>query len=192
MGKKYIIELLDKCNSKLKGIMLFGLTQEKQISVELIPEEDLTPYTEPDLEQVRKKAYLEGLKDGQAVTVANEQNNAFNDGYKKCLKDMEQVRKEEYENGYENGFVAGHLKAEKSGQKFYEDGYKRGLADAWEAARKIANTPYGEEEKVFGSDGWTFVANHTAEEAIEKIRQYEQALNFCQKCGYRKKMRWTE
>jgi len=34
--------------------------------------------------------------------------------------------------------------------------------------------PYGEEEKVFGSGGWKFIINHTASEAIEKIRQYEQ------------------
>ena len=68
MGKKYIIELLDDCNSEFKGIMVFGLTQEKQISVELIPEESLRPYTEPDLEQIRKEAYKEGreagIKDG--------------------------------------------------------------------------------------------------------------------------------
>lgn len=57
MGKKYIIELLDECNSEFKGIMVFGLTQEKQISVELIPEESMTPYTEPDLEQIRKEAW---------------------------------------------------------------------------------------------------------------------------------------
>ena len=74
----------------------------------LSPEVDLTPYTEPDMEQVRKEAY------------------------------------------------------------------QKGLSDAWETARKIANIPYGEEEKVIGSDGWTFIVNHTASEAIEKIRQYEQ------------------
>jgi len=34
--------------------------------------------------------------------------------------------------------------------------------------------PYGEEEKVFGSGGWAFIEKHTASEAIEKIRQYEQ------------------
>lgn len=63
MGKKYIIELLDECNSKFKGIMVFGLTQEKQISVEMIPEESMTPYTEPDTEQVRKEGYKKGLSD---------------------------------------------------------------------------------------------------------------------------------
>ena len=65
MGKKYIIELLDDCTSEFKGIMVFGVTQEKQISVELIPEESLRPYTEPDLEQVRKEAYQQGLNDAR-------------------------------------------------------------------------------------------------------------------------------
>jgi len=55
-----------------------------------------------------------------------------------------------------------------------EEAYEQGLSDAWEAAQKIANMPYDEEEKVFGSGGWTFIINHTASEAIEKLRQYEQ------------------
>lgn len=55
-----------------------------------------------------------------------------------------------------------------------KEAYEQGLSDAWECARKIADIPYGEEEKVFGSDGWTFIANHTAQEAIKEIRQYEQ------------------
>ena len=101
----------------------------------LSPEVDLTPYTEPDLEQVKKEAY---------------------------------------EVGYENGFVDGHLKAEKSGQKFYEDGYKRGLADAWEAARKIADMPYGDGEKIFGVSGWHIIEKRTADEVIEKLEAYEQ------------------
>ena len=63
MGKKYIIELLDDCQSEFKGIMALGLAQEKQISVELIPEESLRPYTEPDTEQVRNEAYQKGLSD---------------------------------------------------------------------------------------------------------------------------------
>lgn len=59
-------------------------------------------------------------------------------------------------------------------EKVREEAYEQGLSDAWECARKIADIPYGEEEKVFGSDGWTFIANHTAQEAIKEIRQYKQ------------------
>lgn len=61
MGKKYIIELLDDCPSEFKGIIVFGLTPTGQISAEPIPVEELTPYTEPDIEQVRKEAYEKGL-----------------------------------------------------------------------------------------------------------------------------------
>lgn len=65
MGKKYIIELLDDCQSEFKGIMAFGLTQEKQISVELIPEESLRPYTEPEPHaEVTADAYQRGYEAG--------------------------------------------------------------------------------------------------------------------------------
>jgi hypothetical protein len=59
------IKLLDDCQSEFKGIMVFGLTQEKQISVELIPEESLRPYTEPDTESIRKEAYQQGINDAR-------------------------------------------------------------------------------------------------------------------------------
>lgn len=100
MGKKYIIELLDECNSEFKGIMAFGLTQEKQISVELIPEESLRPYTEPDLEQVKADAYNDGYKAGREAEKVRQ---------KIRQPDFEQ-KKEEFHAGdeFENG----------SGQKF--------------------------------------------------------------------------
>lgn len=93
MGKKYIIELPE--NTHWIQWLMEG-TKDHHPYMDFKSVEDLRPYTEPDLEQVRKEAY---------------------------------------EKGYEDGFVAGHLKAEKSGQSFYEDGYKRGLSDAWEACR---------------------------------------------------------
>ncbi len=64
MGRKYIIELLDDCPSEFKGIIVFGLTPDGQISAEPIPVEDLMPYTEPDMEQVRKEAYQKGYEQG--------------------------------------------------------------------------------------------------------------------------------
>ena len=127
MGKKYIIELEDS-ESVYKTIIANGYPMIQVI----VP----APYTEPD---------------------------------------MEQVRKEGYEQGYENGFIAGHLKAEKSGQSFYEDGYQRGLNDAWEAARKVVALSTVDRRKVFGSEYmYSILENHTASEAIEKIRQYKQ------------------
>ena len=78
MGKKYIIELLDDCPSEFKGIIVFGLTPEGQISAEPIPVEDLTPYTAPDLEQVRKEAYQQGYEQG------------YKDGYNEPGKEQRQ------------------------------------------------------------------------------------------------------
>lgn len=147
MGKKYIIELVDRCNSEFKGIIALGLTQEKQISVELIPEESMTPYTEPDLEQVRKEAY---------------------------------------EDGYENGFIAGHLKAEKSGQSFYEDGYQRGMADAnrdgeynaddgWYVMQKISLLPNPIKTELFGTaETPVILQDNSFKDALAKLAEYEQ------------------
>ena len=135
MGKKYIIELEETPfiqhfkNGAWETI--YRVKGFNSLVFDWNGLQILTPYTEPDLEQVRKEAY------------------------DKCMDE-----------------------AEMSAYKLYspkiDEAYQRGLSDAWEAARKIANIPYGEEEKVIGSDGWTFIINHTASEAIEKIRQYEQ------------------
>lgn len=85
-----------------------------------------------------------------------------------------EVTADAYQRGYENGFVAGHLKAEKSGQSFYEDGYQRGLNDAWDTVRKIRGMTWNEQKEVFGTDYFTDIIALPASECIEKIRQYEQ------------------
>lgn len=94
MGKKYIIELLDDCQSEFKGIMVFGLTQEKQISVELIPEESMTPYTEPDMEKVREEAYEDGYK------TAKVQCNI------QAEKDLREVGERHYQKGLSDAWEA--------------------------------------------------------------------------------------
>ena len=121
MGKKYIIELEEP--EMFDDRKFYTCSQMPWWAVSENIVENLTPYTEPDLEQVRK---------------------------------------EEYEKGFD------------AGRTLNTDKYEKGLNDAWECARKIANMPYDEEEKVFGSGGWKFIINHTASEAIEKIRAYEQ------------------
>lgn len=95
------------------------------------------------------------------------------------VKDHAEVTADAYQRGYENGFIAGHLKAEKSGQSFYEDGYQCGLNDAWGAARKICTNwvlPDSVLSKIFGMDKTIddIMKENKASEAIEKIRQYEQ------------------
>lgn len=127
MGRKYIIEI-----GRLERLYkAFVSAHGKPEITWLSPEADLTPYTEPDLEQVRKEAYEKGRKDVETQF---------------CSYDACKNRQEEYQ---------------------------RGLADAWEAARTLWNTPNRKE--IFGHTTFsTTLTTLTAQETIEKIRQYEQ------------------
>lgn len=126
MGKKYIIELNPDC---VEGECLripARIAGEQQW---LMTKAALTPYTEPDIEQVRKEAYDEG----------------YNAGY---------------------------------GRKI-DASYQEGLSDAWEAAKKIASDDAGQNHVIFGQHFANVIFNtFTASEAIEKIRQYEQGQEY--------------
>ena len=116
MGKKYIIEKDDKGS-------IWSIYADKD-GVTTIEGVYLTPYTEPDLEQVRKEAYDKGFDAGRTLNTGK---------------------------------------------------YEKGLNDAWEAARKIAKLDAVEQKKLFGCLGIYYVAQEfSAQEAIKKIRQYEQ------------------
>ena len=68
----------------------------------------------------------------------------------------------------------------------YKLGYENGLNDAWEAARTLWNTPNRKE--VFGHTGFiTALTTLTAQETMEKIRQYEQEKEELEIQGYFKK-----
>lgn len=128
MGKKYIIELEDKPFHNGNGDFLYRVKGFNSLVFDMTGVGKLTPYTESDLEQVRKEAYENGWK--------------------------------EAEDHYEKG---------------YNDGYDTGLSDAWEAARNVVALSTVDRRKVFGSEYmYSILEKHTASEAIEKIRQYEQ------------------
>lgn len=157
---KYIIEL-ERGETAYKTVNSNG----KPMIQLLAP----TPYTEPDMEKVREAAYMAGLKDGQEVTIESQQNNAFNDGYKKCLKNFEQVRKEAYKNGYDAACKDIDIKSKINAA------YRKGLDDAWEAVKKLARMNTDTSESITGQFGLhNIMHNLTAYEAIKKIRQYEQ------------------
>lgn len=55
------------------------------------------------------------------------------------------------------------------------EAYQEGLADAWEAARKIANLVSGEQRRLFDCFGiYPIACRFSAHEAIEKLKTYEQ------------------
>ena len=147
MGKKYIIELLDDCQSEFKGIMAFGLTQEKQISVELIPEESMTPYTEPEPHaEVTADAYQRGYE-----TAKHECEDCPKQAYTDALK------MESYQKGLSDAWEAARKIGSNSMCSLKEMGFD---------FSQCAVSDY--------NPSWFVVKNYSASEAIEKIRQYEQ------------------
>ena len=89
--------------------------------------------------------------------------------------DIEQVGKEEYDKGYHDGHNVCYENAKDIMEEKKKEAYQRGLADAWEAARKIANLVSGEQKRLFGCFGIYSVAHEfSAAEAIEKLKTYEQ------------------
>ena len=73
MGKKYIIELPE--NTHWIQWLMEG-TKDHHPYMDFKSVEDLTPYTEPDLEQVRKEAYEHGYYIGYSKYL----NKSYNDG----------------------------------------------------------------------------------------------------------------
>lgn len=69
MGDKYIIELEDKPFHKEDGDFLHRVKGFNSLVFDMTGISKLTPYTEPDLERVRKEGYKEGreagIKDGK-------------------------------------------------------------------------------------------------------------------------------
>lgn len=128
MGDKYILELEDKPFHKGNGDFLYRVKGFNSLVFDMTGIGKLTPYTEPDLEQVRKEAYK--------------------NGYDAACKDID-------------------IKSKTNAA------YQKGLSDAWEAARTLWNTPNRKE--IFGLTTFnTVLTTLTAQEAIEKILQYEQ------------------
>ena len=140
MKKKYIIALEDRnvwsCGFPTKTLLLSDVSIFGTDLASVNTGIELTPYTEPDLEQVRKEAYEEGKKQAKVQAELD------------VCHDIEKVAKENY---------------------------KAGLADAWEAARKIANLVSGEQRRLFDCFGiYPIACRFSAHEAIEKLKTYEQ------------------
>ena len=141
MGKKYIIEIPEDKTADFIGsthlLMPYSMAGHKGHHDTGL---SLTPYTEPDLEQVRKEAY---------------------------------------DNGYHDGCNACYETAKDLMEKKKDEAYKRGLSDAWEAARKIHRMPDGDILDLF-PDCYASVCTaaqailkYDASEAIAKIKECE-------------------
>ena len=148
MGKKYIIELES-------GTHIFVLGPEGIVHI-----------GEPDVVYET----VDGMQIGDAVINAKPYTEP----------DLEQVRKEAYEEGYKTAKVQCNIQAEKDLREVGERHYQKGLSDAWEAARKIIHMPEGDLLNIFTEcysavcTALQVILKYDASEAIEKIRQHEQ------------------
>lgn len=157
MGTKYIVELED-------GEHLYKTTINA-LGNPVIRSAEKVPYTEPDLKEVKEKAYKEDYKAG-----LNDERNR--------QPDLEQVKKEAYEKGWKA--------AEDNYDSGYSDGYDAGLDDVWKAVRKIQEMDIDTLHEVFG---WVagkrdVFIEYTAAKVIERLRAYEQEQDEKKKTAY--------
>ena len=129
MGKKYIIEMEDmmfhKTGESGSETFLWRVKGFNSLVFDRAGIGKLTPYTEPDIEQVRKEAYDQG----------------YYIGYRRYLN------------------------------KSYEDGIK----GSWDAARKIICEMDDEDRmKIFGGDNLDYIFALSPTTVIKKLKAYEQ------------------
>lgn len=160
MEKSYIINLPDNvqwvqwvCVSDGDGHAYFGFKDPQ----------DLEVYDKPDIESIRKEAYDNGFKAAKV----------------QCDLQAERDLRETGERHYQKGREDAIAQICSNEQELEGNAYQSGLADAWMIARKIV-LPVQDGgysplflNSVFGcSRDQTIMATVSAQEAIEKIRQF--------------------
>ena len=101
------------------------------------------------------------------------QDDAYNKGYAQCQDDYSDALKHAKDTAYKKGLHDGESKCG------YCNEYQRGLNDAWECGKKLAWTAkyggYGERlSDVFGRDDTFDFYDYTPNEAIAKLKAYEE------------------
>lgn len=92
MEKKYIIELKDNT----AWLQWVNVVDDGQVYFDFKYPEDLTPYTEPDLEQIRKETYEEGYKEGMQLSIDDAK---LKEEYKHGLSDAWEAARKIWEYG---------------------------------------------------------------------------------------------
>lgn len=154
MGKKYIIELEEapfvQHFENGIGETVYRVKGFNSLVFDWNGLQMLTPYTEDS-------AYAHGYTEAES----------------KYREIRDELEKQAHQRGYEEAYDTAYADAEEiygSGKRAM---YQKGLKDAWDAARTLWNTPNRKE--IFGHTAFnTVLTTLTAQETIEKIRQYEQ------------------
>lgn len=164
MGDKYIIELEDKPFHKEDDDFLYRVKGFNSLVFDMTGISKLTPYTEPDLEQVRKEANKIGYEKG------------YRDGVNRIGDAEDKIRKEAYEQGQKDLRESCVPKDEEAYGIGYNEGFQCGLDLAWYAARKLYEIDWDVLCDLFGkvSVRSELLDMFTASEVLQKLRAYEQ------------------
>lgn len=118
----------------------------------------------------RETLYKAAIKNGEPyVTIAL--------GKPYIEPDLEQIKKEAYEQGQKDLRESCVPQDEEAYGIGYHEGFQQGLGLAWEAAKKIWEYDLTTLREIFGEGimRMDFFMKFTASEVIEEIRAYEQA-----------------
>ena len=164
MGDKYIIELEDKPFHKEDGDFLYRVKGFNSLVFDMTGIGKLTPYTEPDLEQVRKEANKIGYEKG------------YRDGVNRIGDAEDKIRKEAYEQGQKDLRESCVPQDEEAYGIGYNEGFQCGLDLAWYAAKKLYEIDWDVLCDLFGkvSVRSEVLDMFTADEVLQKLRVYEQ------------------
>ena len=90
-----------------------------------------------------------------------------------------------YNKGYSRGYDDGWAVHKEIRQKDMDMGYEQGLEDAWECLRKIFNDiPESDTLNIFHENSFRLVfQNHTAQDAMAKIKECEERQKGFEKCS---------
>lgn len=139
MGKKYIIEI-----GRLERLYkAFVSAHGKPEITWLSPEVDLTPYTAPDLEQVRKEAYEQGRKDVETQFCSYDACKNRQEEYQRGLTDAWEAARKICLNDSDGGLTVTEI-ANIFDVSYYRDAMKKYSAS--EAIEKIRQYEQEKEE----------------------------------------------
>lgn len=139
-----------------------------------------------------KGEVVEGIISRFRSEIENVWNNGFAIGEKEASN---RIRQEAYQEGFNDGFKHCLSENDFNSPCVSCDGYQRGLSDAWEAAMKIVVMKQIECCEAFGFEPVQYIdsfQNQTPQEAIERLKAYEEKQKSEEKTVVTNRMKFEE
>ena len=161
MGKKYIIELPE--NTHWIQWIMEG-TKDHHPYMDFKQVEDLTPYTEPDFEQVRKEAYEQGYYIGYSKCLNRSYEDGLNDAWEaaKKIAKLDSAEQKRIYGGFGIYYIAHEFSAHEAIEKIrqYEQEQEYRVGDEFENGTEkfvVLKMDGKEIDRYIDGDGKTYV-----------------------------------